>query len=259
MTNVQSASLKIDNRQQAIDKQQAANGFSAATPKPEVKIAYVQVAFRAAQFLAQNWPAICFAVGAAGTAWQYKDDLAKIISGTKVPYNKTLSNIISKILASPIAKTMPEDWQKNMQNYVMQMNNSGGSGSSGGTPAPQGGGSNNNNEPPEDKIKRLTAEKDKILGGRDRLRDTSITPEQMREINRLDNEIVQTQVDATKAAGAKNRADFNQKVKIQRGFYDDAAELNSRAAQRTNKIDQAHKATQQRQLERGDYSQTEGN
>ena len=123
MTSIQNSAQKIDNQQSIIDRQKAANDFGAGI-NPDIKIAQLGQILQGGIKLAQYWPAIVAAVGAAGTAWQYKDGFSKIISGTKVPYNKDLAGFVQKILTSPAAGKLPTDWQKKLSDYAMQSNGS---------------------------------------------------------------------------------------------------------------------------------------
>jgi hypothetical protein len=165
MTSV-SRAFNQTNQRPTPNDQKAAAEFD-VTIKQDVKIAQAvqggTALFRAGQFLFQNWPEICFLAGSTGTLWQYKNDLAKIISGVNVPFNKDLVNIVSTISASPIAKTMPVDWQKNMQNYVLQADSS-------------------------SALKELETQKNNLLGGGKLTRD-DLSPQGKRALDQIERDI----------------------------------------------------------------------
>jgi hypothetical protein len=123
-TTIYNLQSTIYNLQSKVDTQNSAIDFNANSlgivTKPSVKIASWVKAAETGVKLAQYWPAICAGVGLVGTAWQYHDDLANIISGASVQSKKDLTRFVRQILSSPVASTMPEDWQKSMKNYVMK-------------------------------------------------------------------------------------------------------------------------------------------
>jgi hypothetical protein len=118
MTSVNRAFSQAYPQTSIIDPK-SANDFGAKI-KPDVKVANALKAVQTVTKLIQYWPAICAAIGTAGTAWQHHDDFANIISGESVQSKKDLTRFVRQILSSPVAGTMQEDWQKNMQNYVMK-------------------------------------------------------------------------------------------------------------------------------------------